>query len=100
MSLMPLFGANIDPSADQLADSYRRAQAADEGGLDFICIQDHPYNRRHLDTLTLMTTLAVKTRRARFMTDVANLPLRPPAMLAKQLATLDVLSGGRVLGRR
>jgi alkanesulfonate monooxygenase SsuD/methylene tetrahydromethanopterin reductase-like flavin-dependent oxidoreductase (luciferase family) len=32
----------------------------------------------------------------RLVTDVVNLPLRPPAMLAKAAASLDVLSGGRV----
>jgi alkanesulfonate monooxygenase SsuD/methylene tetrahydromethanopterin reductase-like flavin-dependent oxidoreductase (luciferase family) len=36
-----------------------------------------------------------QTSRLRFMTNVANLPLRPPAMLAKTSATLDALSGGR-----
>ena len=36
------------------------------------------------------------TRHIRFFPDVANLPLRPPAMLAKAAASLDVLSGGRV----
>ncbi|MDP9354876.1 MAG: LLM class flavin-dependent oxidoreductase, partial [Chloroflexota bacterium] len=36
-----------------------------------------------------------KTERIRVFPDVANLPLRPPTMLAKQAATLDQLSGGR-----
>jgi alkanesulfonate monooxygenase SsuD/methylene tetrahydromethanopterin reductase-like flavin-dependent oxidoreductase (luciferase family) len=49
-----------------------------------------------LDTWTLISTLVPLTERVRFFPDVANLPLRPPAMLAKATASLDVLSGGRV----
>jgi alkanesulfonate monooxygenase SsuD/methylene tetrahydromethanopterin reductase-like flavin-dependent oxidoreductase (luciferase family) len=43
-----------------------------------------------------MATLAQATTRVRFFPNVANLPLRPPAMLAKAVATLDILSGGRI----
>lgn len=96
MALTPQFGANIDPTAAALNETYARAKLADEEGLDLIGIQDHPYNRNFLDTWTLMTALAVKTERVKLTTNVASLPLRPPAMLAKQAASLDVLSGGRV----
>jgi alkanesulfonate monooxygenase SsuD/methylene tetrahydromethanopterin reductase-like flavin-dependent oxidoreductase (luciferase family) len=92
----PLFGANVDPTTDELAQTYERTQLAEHGGLDLVMIQDHPYNRRFLDTWTLATALAMKTERIHVGTNVANLPLRPPAMLAKAAATLDVLSGGRV----
>jgi alkanesulfonate monooxygenase SsuD/methylene tetrahydromethanopterin reductase-like flavin-dependent oxidoreductase (luciferase family) len=44
----------------------------------------------------LISTLVPVTERIRFFLDVANLPLRPPAMLAKAAASLDVLSEGRV----
>jgi alkanesulfonate monooxygenase SsuD/methylene tetrahydromethanopterin reductase-like flavin-dependent oxidoreductase (luciferase family) len=44
----------------------------------------------------LISTLVPITGRVRFFPDVANLPLRPPAMLAKAAASLDVLSGGRI----
>ncbi|HEX8103381.1 MAG TPA: LLM class flavin-dependent oxidoreductase, partial [Solirubrobacteraceae bacterium] len=40
--------------------------------------------------------LAARTERVRLLPDVANLPLRPPAVLAQAAASLDVLSGGRV----
>jgi alkanesulfonate monooxygenase SsuD/methylene tetrahydromethanopterin reductase-like flavin-dependent oxidoreductase (luciferase family) len=40
--------------------------------------------------------LAVQTERIRFFPDVANLPLRPPAVLAKAAASLDVITGGRI----
>jgi alkanesulfonate monooxygenase SsuD/methylene tetrahydromethanopterin reductase-like flavin-dependent oxidoreductase (luciferase family) len=43
----------------------------------------------------LMAALLAQTERVRVFPDVANLPLRPPAMLAKAAASLDVLSGGR-----
>ena len=71
------------------------AVRADELGLDLIGIQDHPYQWRFLDTWTLIADLFARTERIRLFPDVANLPLRPPAMLAKQAASLDVLSGGR-----
>jgi alkanesulfonate monooxygenase SsuD/methylene tetrahydromethanopterin reductase-like flavin-dependent oxidoreductase (luciferase family) len=65
-------------------------------GLDLVGIQDHPYQRRFLDTWTLISTFVPVTQRIRFFPDVACLPLRQPAMLAKAAASLDVLSGGRV----
>ncbi len=65
-------------------------------GLEYIGIQDHPYNAGFLDTWTLIATLLQGTERVHIFPNVASLPLRPPAMLAKAAATLDVLSGGRV----
>jgi alkanesulfonate monooxygenase SsuD/methylene tetrahydromethanopterin reductase-like flavin-dependent oxidoreductase (luciferase family) len=74
----------------------RVAKAADRAGLELVGIQDHPYQRRFLDAWTLISTLVPVTEHVRFLPDVANLPLRPPAMLAKAAASLDVLSAGRV----
>ena len=89
------FGISILPAADELAHSRAMVRAAEAGGLDLVGIQDHPYQRRFVDTFALIGTLLAETERLRFFSDVANLPLRPPAMLAKQAATLDLLSGGR-----
>lgn len=77
-SLPPLFGANVDPSAGDLLEPVRRAQIADQSGLDLITIQDHPYNREFLDTWTLLTALAMKTERIHLGTNVISTPLRPP----------------------
>ncbi len=90
------FGASIEPLADPPDWAARIAKAVDRAGLDLVGIQDHPYQRRFLDTWTLISTLVPVTERVRFFPDVANLPLRPPAMLAKAAASLDVLSGGRI----
>ena len=68
---------------------------ADQLGYDLVGIQDHPYQPRFFETWTLITYLAAKTSRIRFFPDVANLPLRPPALLAKAAASLDILTGGR-----
>src|SRR5690606_17012939 len=69
---------------------------ADQHGLDLFMIQDHPYNPDFLDTWTLLTALALATDRVHVGTNVLCTPLRPPAMLAKMAATLDVLTGGRL----
>ena len=90
------FGTSVEPLADPPDWAARVAQAADRAGLDLVGIQDHPYQRRFLDTWTLICTLVPITERVRFFPDVANLPLRPPSVLAKAAASLDVLSGGRV----
>src|SRR3712207_1243614 len=90
------FGVSVEPLADPPGWAARIAVAADRAELDLVGIQDHPYQRRFLDTWNLISTLVPVTERIRFFPDVASLPLRPPAMLAKAAASLDVLSGGRV----
>jgi alkanesulfonate monooxygenase SsuD/methylene tetrahydromethanopterin reductase-like flavin-dependent oxidoreductase (luciferase family) len=89
------FGIFPSPEATGLDDILAMARIADESGLDLIGVQDHPYQRRFLDTWMLMATILARTQRVRVFPDVANLPLRPPAMIAKAAASLDVISGGR-----
>lgn len=90
------FGANVDPTADDPTWPLRLTRAVEQAGLDLIGIQDHPYNAHFLDTWTLIAMLLQATGRVHIFPNVTNLPLRPPAMLAKAAATADVLSGGRV----
>jgi alkanesulfonate monooxygenase SsuD/methylene tetrahydromethanopterin reductase-like flavin-dependent oxidoreductase (luciferase family) len=89
------FGVFPEPAAAQVNSIYTLADIADRTGLDLVGIQDHPYQRRYLDTWMLMATILARTERITVFPDVANLPLRPPAVMAKAAATLDVLSGGR-----
>lgn len=89
------FGISLPPVVRSLSEHLELAQAADSVGLDLVGIMDHPYQPRHLDALALVGALLAGTTRVSFFPDVANLPLRPPAVLAKTAATLDLLSGGR-----
>jgi alkanesulfonate monooxygenase SsuD/methylene tetrahydromethanopterin reductase-like flavin-dependent oxidoreductase (luciferase family) len=89
------FGYSIIPVASEYPSLAGTARVADELGFDLLGIQDHPYQWRFLDTWTLISVLAAQTSRIRLFPDVANLPLRPPAVLAKAVASLDVISGGR-----
>ena len=90
------FGANVDPTTNDPSWPLRLSHAIEQLGLEYSGIQDHPYNARFLDTWTLIATLLQATERVHIFPNVANLPLRPPVMLAKAAATLDVLSGGGV----
>src|SRR4051794_39168764 len=89
-------GVFVVPDATDPAATVAQLVAADEAGLDVVAVQDHPYQRRFLDTWTLLSYVAARTERVRLLPDVLNLPLRPPAMVAKAAASLDALSGGRV----
>jgi alkanesulfonate monooxygenase SsuD/methylene tetrahydromethanopterin reductase-like flavin-dependent oxidoreductase (luciferase family) len=89
------FGLSIVPTSIDAEASRSLVRRADELGLDVVGIQDHPYQWRFLDTWSLIADLLARTERIRIFPDVANLPLRGPAMIAKQAASLDVLSGGR-----
>lgn len=90
------FGVFLMPDASQSRLVLDTAILADELGYDLIGIQDHPYQRRFFDAWTLLSVIATRTKRIAVFPDVANIPLRPPAMLAKAAATLDLLSEGRV----
>ena len=57
----------------------------------------YPGTGYHLETLMTMGYLAGATKRIRFVTSVMILPYRNPIVTAKMLASLDVLSGGRVI---
>jgi alkanesulfonate monooxygenase SsuD/methylene tetrahydromethanopterin reductase-like flavin-dependent oxidoreductase (luciferase family) len=89
------FGVFLSPDASRRNDVLAQALAAEAAGLDFVGIQDHPYQRRFLDTWVLIGHLLARTTRIRAFPAVANLPLRPPAMMAKEAASLDLLSDGR-----
>ncbi len=89
------FGVFPEPAADRLDEILALAAVADRGGLDLVGIQDHPYQRRYLDTWMMMATVLARTERVTVFPDVANLPLRPPAVMAKAAASLDVISAGR-----
>ena len=89
------FGYFLIPDASDAPGVLRLARLADELGLDLIGIQDHPYQRRFLDAWTLLTAVAMQTQHVHVFPDVASLPLRPPAVMAKAAASLDLLSGGR-----
>jgi alkanesulfonate monooxygenase SsuD/methylene tetrahydromethanopterin reductase-like flavin-dependent oxidoreductase (luciferase family) len=89
------FGLFPAPLADDYAELVELVRLADEMGLDLIGIQDHPYQRRFLDTFSLIADLAARTERVRFFPDVANLPLRHPSVMAKAAASIDRMSGGR-----
>ena len=90
------FGVFIPPLAEQADAVIELAQLAELSGLDLVTFQDHPYQPRFLDTWTLLSVIAARTSSVRIAPNVANLPLRPPAVLARSVASLDILSGGRV----
>lgn len=89
------FGIFPSPASEDLETTMTAVEIADEAGLDLVGIQDHPYVDRFLDVMTLITWLGAATDSITFLPDVANLPLRPPAVLAKQASSLDILTGGR-----
>jgi alkanesulfonate monooxygenase SsuD/methylene tetrahydromethanopterin reductase-like flavin-dependent oxidoreductase (luciferase family) len=89
------FGLSLVPEAAGVLETRELAVRADALGLDLLGIQDHPYQLRFLETWMLMADLLARTERVRVFPDVTDLPLRLPAMIAKQAASLDVLSGGR-----
>ena len=89
------FGYFLVPDAGDPLGVLETARLADGLGYDLLGVQDHPYQPRHLDAMSLAAAILAQTRSVRVFHAVANLPLRPPAVLAKSAATLDLLSDGR-----
>ena len=86
----------ITPVAGQADAVVELSRLADVAGLDIVSFQDHPYQPGFLDAWTLLSVVASATTSVKVAPNVANLPLRLPAVLARSAASLDILSGGRV----
>jgi alkanesulfonate monooxygenase SsuD/methylene tetrahydromethanopterin reductase-like flavin-dependent oxidoreductase (luciferase family) len=89
------FGYFLTPDAGDPHGVLATARLVDGLGYDLIGVQDHPYQSRHLDTMSLLAAILAQTSVVRVFAAVGNLPLRPPAVLAKAAASLDLLSNGR-----
>jgi len=83
----------------------RIASTADDAGFDVIGVPDHLWQGAHmggpeqpeLECFTTLGVIATHTRRCRLVPLVAGVHFRQPALLAKMITTLDVLSGGRAM---
>src|SRR5918992_986178 len=96
------------PSAETSATQYERGveitQAADELGFANMWLAEHHFSTYgYLSRpLTFALHLANRTRRIRVGTAVIVVPLHHPLVIAEEIATVDLLSGGRLdvgLGR-
>lgn len=90
------FGVGLAPVAQDRDAILATLELADRAGLDVAGVQDHPYQAAFLDAWTLLSFVSARTSRIRLFPDVLNIPLRPPAVVARSAAALDLLSGGRV----
>jgi probable F420-dependent oxidoreductase len=90
-------------SAEAVAEM---ARAAEDAGFDAVSVTDHPApparwvaggGHHSLDPFVALSFAAAATRSLRLLTHVLVLPYRNPFLAAKAAASLDVLSGGRLL---
>lgn len=92
------FGLNVPTSAAPGADPVATARLAEELGFDFISSNDHMHGTSpNHETWTLLSWIAANTSRIEIASRVLGVPFRHPAVVAKMAATLDRLSGGRLI---
>jgi alkanesulfonate monooxygenase SsuD/methylene tetrahydromethanopterin reductase-like flavin-dependent oxidoreductase (luciferase family) len=89
------FGVFIAPAVQSADHVVALSALAEEVGYDLVTFNDHPYSPGALDALTLMSFVAARTGRVHLAANVLSLPLRPPAVLARAVVSLDILSHGR-----
>lgn len=83
---------------ERTADFWEFVDLVEESGLDSIWLNDRIRNPTPaLEPITALAMIAGRTKRIKFGMSVAVLPVRDPLILAKELATIDFLSDGRML---
>src|ERR1700757_4891629 len=81
-----------------VAGFWRWVDLCEAGGIDSLWQTDRMISREPiLECMSVMVALAGRTRRLKFGVNVLSLAFRDPVLLAKQCATIDVLSEGRLL---
>ncbi|WP_175775202.1 LLM class flavin-dependent oxidoreductase [Burkholderia anthina] len=90
------------PKMPDAAELVEYGVKMEELGFDSLWVWDHILlgvdpNFPIIDSLTLLTAIAARTKRIRLSTGILVLPLRNPVVLAKQLSSMDQISNGRLL---
>ena len=89
-----LLGETAPESADRVLDMARRAEDA---GLDSVWVGDSLIAKPRLEPLSTLAAVAACTKRVRLGTAVLLAALRHPVLLAQTMATVDLISRGRLL---
>ncbi|MDR3537698.1 MAG: LLM class flavin-dependent oxidoreductase [Acetobacteraceae bacterium] len=83
---------------DTTAGFWRWVDLCETGGIDSIWQTDRLVSRQPiLECMTALAAIAGRTQRIKFGVNVVSVAMRDPVLLAKQCATIDVLSEGRLL---
>ena len=83
---------------DTIDGFWRWVDLCEQGGIDSIWQTDRLVSRTpFLECMTMLAAVAGRTRRIKFGVNVVSVAMREPVLLAKQCATVDVLSNGRLL---
>ena len=91
-----LFGYGLGVGVDQTTQMLREATLADDLGLDILAISDHPYFGDRVDAYAQLAFVLGRTQKIAAAAIVTNLFTRPAPILARTLAGLSELSGGRI----
>jgi alkanesulfonate monooxygenase SsuD/methylene tetrahydromethanopterin reductase-like flavin-dependent oxidoreductase (luciferase family) len=93
-----LLGVDIPTVAGPGSDPVADARRAEDLGFDFVSANDHPEGGHpNHETWTMLTWIAAATSSITVASRVLGVPYRSPAMVAKMAATLDGLSGSRLI---
>ena len=92
-----LFGLGLEVGVNQVDELLAHARAADDAGLDLVCVSDHPYFAERLDAYAVLGFVLGATRNVTGAVIMTNLLSRPAPILARTVTGLSTISGGRVV---
>jgi alkanesulfonate monooxygenase SsuD/methylene tetrahydromethanopterin reductase-like flavin-dependent oxidoreductase (luciferase family) len=92
-----LFGLGLENGVHQVSEMLGHARIADEAGLDFFSVNDHPYFAERLDAYAALGFVLGATSSIAGAVIMTNLLSRPAPILARTLAGLSAVSRGRVI---
>jgi alkanesulfonate monooxygenase SsuD/methylene tetrahydromethanopterin reductase-like flavin-dependent oxidoreductase (luciferase family) len=92
-----LFGLGLENEVHQVDEMLAHARVADEAGLDFVSVNDHPYFADRLDAYAALGFVLGATSNVSGAVIMTNLLSRPAPILARTVTGLSDISGGRVI---
>jgi alkanesulfonate monooxygenase SsuD/methylene tetrahydromethanopterin reductase-like flavin-dependent oxidoreductase (luciferase family) len=92
-----LFGLGLEAGVHQVSEMLGHARVADEAGLDFVSLGDHPYFAERLDAYAALGFVLGATSNIAGAVIMTNLLSRPAPILARTITGLSTISGGRVI---